>query len=72
MADGFEFCLGIGARLPLARLSQRAPHPLTDRNPFASRQSLDFEHFRIGQNDLKPLTHTLSITYSMMSIDETA
>src|SRR6185369_11326587 len=53
----------IAHRLLLARFAKRSPDPLTNGQLFPLGQSLDVRHFVVCQQDLKSLTHSVSISH---------
>ena len=52
---------GFAYRSACARFPQRSPNPFTNRKPFALRKTLNVLQFLIREQDLKALTHEMSI-----------
>ena len=51
-----------------ASFTKRSPHPFPDGQMFTPGKTLNVGHFGIGYQDLKPLTHALSIKHSVGSL----
>ena len=60
----FQFELRIVNRPESARLPKNLADPFSDGHVLPPRQELDTRHLFVRQNDLKPLTHSLSMTLS--------
>ena len=64
-SNGRQLGCRIANRLLFARFTKRSSDPLANGQLFTFGQSLDVRHFVVRQQDLKSLTHTVSITHSM-------
>ena len=61
-ANGFEFNLRLAQRLTRSGGTERTPHPFSNGDLLALGHSADLFHLGIRKKDLKPLTHTMSIS----------
>jgi len=60
-ADSCQFFSRIGNWLTLSRFAQSPANPLARGQVFAAGETLDFHKFGIRKEDLKTLTHDMSI-----------
>lgn len=65
-SDHCEFLLGIATRLTPPRLSQGLPDPLGRRQVVSPCDALDLVELLFLENDLKSLTHTMSMIDSVL------
>ena len=61
-ANRLQFRFGPDYRPARSCFSKRAPNPFTNRQLFPLGQSLDVRHFAVGKQDLKALTHSMSMS----------